>query len=55
MARVAPFHSSQNPGKYHTCSTCTEGNNIEQQYRRQGTGGGTECKNCQERQRNGSC
>jgi hypothetical protein len=33
---VAPFHSSQNPGVYHVCSNCTEGNNIERQNRRPG-------------------
>jgi hypothetical protein len=44
MAKVAPFHSSQNPGKYHVCSNCTEGNNIESKYREQGTGGGSLCR-----------
>ena len=55
MASVAPFHSSKNPGVYHTCSRCTEGNNIEPQYRNPGTGGGRLCSNCQDRQANGTC
>ncbi len=55
MASVPPFHSIQNPGKYHNCSNCTEGNNIEQQYKRQGTGGGTLCKNCADLARLGKC
>ncbi len=55
MARVAPFHSTQNPSKYHFCSTCTEGNNIEAKYKKEGTGGGTPCKNCEERARLGTC
>lgn len=55
MARVSPFHSSKNPGKYHVCSTCTEGNNIEAQYKKQGTGNGSLCKNCQDRINTGTC
>lgn len=55
MATVPAFHSTKNPGKYHVCSTCTEGNNIESQYRKAGTGGGTLCKNCQERTSKGTC
>jgi hypothetical protein len=26
MARVSPYYSIKNPGKYHVCSKCTEGN-----------------------------
>ena len=55
MAKVEPFHSTKNPGVYHVCSTCTEGNNIERQYRKPGTGGGRLCKNCQDRISNGTC
>jgi hypothetical protein len=36
MAKVAPFHSKKNPGKYHECSNCTEGNNIEKENRAAG-------------------
>lgn len=46
MAKVNPFHSKQNPGVYHVCSKCTEGNNIEAKYKTQGTGGGRICKTC---------
>jgi len=52
---VAPFHSSKNPGVYHVCSNCTEGNNIESRYKTQGTGGGRLCKNCKELQDKGKC
>ena len=55
MARVTPFHSKKNPGKYHVCSNCTEGNNIEHQYRAPGTGGGTLCSNCQDLINKGKC
>ena len=55
MAKVAPFHSSQNPGKYHVCSTCTEGNNIEDKYRTPGTGGGVLCKRCSDLQTEAKC
>ena len=46
MARVAPFYSKQNPGVYHECSNCTEGNNIERKNRVSGTGGGRRCQHC---------
>ncbi len=50
---VQPFHSSQNPGVYHTCSNCTEGNNIESYYRRPGTGGRRLCEHCDDLARKG--
>lgn len=53
--RVKPFHSSQNPGKYHVCNKCTEGNNIETKNKKSGTGGGVMCKNCKERISKGTC
>lgn len=53
--KVAPFYSSKNPGVYHVCSKCTEGNNIESQYKKSGTGGGRLCANCKQRQSNGTC
>ncbi len=46
MARVAPFHSTKNPGVYHICSKCTEGNNIETQYKKSDRGGGRLCQIC---------
>ena len=55
MAQVAPFHSSKNPGVYHTCSNCTEGNNIERENRKPGTGGGRQCSHCAELQRDRKC
>lgn len=55
MARVAPFHSSKNPGVYHVCSNCTEGNNIEKEYKTPGEGGGRLCSNCQELITSGKC
>ena len=52
---VQPFHSSKNPGVYHTCSKCTEGNNIESQNKKSGTGGGHQCSHCKDLQRQGDC
>lgn len=55
--KVAPFHSSKNPGIYHVCSNCTEGNNIEAKYKTQGKGPGRprKCKNCKSLERSGDC
>lgn len=55
MAKVAPFHSSKTKDVYHDCNTCTEGNNIEPQYKTAGTGNLPRCKNCAERDRLGTC
>lgn len=55
MAKVAAFHSSKNPGVYHECSNCTEGNNIESQHRKPGTGGGQLCSRCSQLQKDGKC
>jgi len=55
MARVAPFYSKKNPGKYHECSNCTEGNNIEKENRVSGTGGGTLCSRCSDLIKSSSC
>ena len=43
-----PFHSVKlyAPQVYHNDTRCTEGNNIEPQYLRQGTGGRPLCKHC---------
>ena len=46
MAKVSPFHSIKQP-VYHDNSSCTEGNNIEKENLRPGTGGKTKCKHCQ--------
>lgn len=48
MAKVSPWHSTRPDDRkvYHDDSTCTEGNNIEQRYRKDGTGGYPRCKNC---------
>ena len=53
--KVNAFHSKKNPGKYHTCSRCTEGNNIERVNRAPGTGGGKLCATCARLQREGGC
>jgi hypothetical protein len=55
MAKVSPFHSSKNPGKYHACTNCTEGNNIESANKKPGTGGGTLCSRCAQLQKDGNC
>jgi hypothetical protein len=55
MAKVAPFHSKQHPGKYHVCSNCTEGDNIQPEYKTPGTGGGALCVNCRDLQTQGKC
>jgi hypothetical protein len=46
MAKVAPFHSIKQD-VHHDNSSCTEGNNIERENRRAGTGGKPKCKHCQ--------
>ncbi len=47
MARVPPFHSNLAGTRvYHTNNACTEGNNIEPQNRRPGTGGYPPCDHC---------
>ncbi len=38
IAEVPPFHSIKE-SVHHVCSTCTEGNNIESENKRRGTGG----------------
>lgn len=53
--RVPPFYSDKERDVYHFCSNCTEGNNIEDRYRRQGTGGLPACSRCRELERQGKC
>jgi len=50
MAKISPWHSSRpsDPAVYHDNDRCTEGNNIERQYRTPGTGGRRRCKHCDE-------
>lgn len=47
MAKVSPFHSKL-PGTkvHHDNSSCTEGNNIEKENRKSGTGGLPKCDHC---------
>lgn len=45
MAKVAPFHSIKQT-VHHNNSSCTEGNNIEKENLRQGTGGKPLCQHC---------
>jgi len=47
MTKVSEYHSTK-PGTavYHNNSTCTEGNNIETNYRKAGTGGHPLCHHC---------
>lgn len=55
MAQVSAFHSKKNPGVYHTCSNCTEGNNIERENKASGTGGGTLCQRCAQLRKDRKC
>lgn len=50
MPKVAPFHSCKEPTRqvYHDNSACTEGNNIEEKYKRSGTDGRPRCERCNE-------
>jgi hypothetical protein len=55
MPRVAPTHSVK-PGTanvHHDNSLCTERNNIEAIYLRQGTGGRRLCEHCERLNRDG--
>ena len=48
MGKVTPIHSIEPSATvYHDESTCTERNNIEDRYRRQGTAGRPKCDHCQ--------
>lgn len=48
MSKVAAFHSKKEHARnvYHDNNKCTEGNNIEAQYRRPGTDGRPRCEHC---------
>lgn len=45
MAKTSPFHSIKQP-HHHNNTSCTEGNNIERENLRQGTGGKPLCSHC---------
>lgn len=49
MPKVAPFHSTNpyvSPKVYHNNGACTEGNNIEEKYKKAGTDNRPLCKHC---------
>lgn len=52
MAQVAPFHSVKE-SVHHNNNQCTEGNNIERENLRQGTGGKPLCQHCNKLAREG--
>ncbi len=45
MSKVSPFHSVKQ-AVYHDNKKCTEGNNIEKENLRSGTGGKPKCSHC---------
>lgn len=47
MPKVAPFHSVKS-NVHHNNSKCTEGNNIERENKREGTGGKPLCSHCKD-------
>lgn len=46
MAKVPAFHSIKE-NVHHNNDKCTEGNNIEKENKRQGTGNKPLCKHCE--------
>jgi len=44
--KTSPWHSIKQ-AKYHDNTECTEGNNIERENRREGTGGKPICEHCE--------
>lgn len=46
MAKIAPWNSVKED-VYHDNTTCTEGNNIEPENKRAGTGGKRKCQKCE--------
>ncbi len=47
MTKVAAFHSTRVGEKvHHNNNKCTEGNNIEKKYWKEGTGGLPLCSHC---------
>jgi hypothetical protein len=53
--QIAAYHSSANPGIYHICFNCPEGNNIEPENKTKGTKGGDLCERCQRLVAQGDC
>ena len=49
MTKVSPWHSVRESDRkvYHDNDACTEGNNIEQKYRRPGTDSRRRCEHCE--------
>lgn len=47
MPKTNPWHSI-NSDVYHNNTNCTEGNNIESENRREGTGGKRLCDRCKD-------
>lgn len=49
MAKVAPWHSIRESDRnvYHNNTLCTEGNNIEEKYRKAGTDNRPLCNHCE--------
>ena len=45
MAKTSAWHSTKQ-NVHHDNTSCTEGNNIEKQYRKEGTGGKPLCQHC---------
>ncbi|SEN68924.1 hypothetical protein SAMN04487952_12433 [Halomonas caseinilytica] len=45
MAKVKPFHGVDR-NVYHDNDKCVDGNNIEKENLRQGTGGKPKCQRC---------
>lgn len=45
MTRTAAFHSIKQ-AVHHDNTSCTEGNNIERENKRSGTGGKPKCSHC---------
>lgn len=54
MAKVSPWHSTKSY-VHHVCTNFTEGNNIETENRKSGTGGHPLCSNCSDLINNNSC
>jgi len=46
MPKTSPWYSIKTNDKYHNNTKCTEGNNIEPENRRSGTGGLPLCTHC---------
>lgn len=48
MSKVKPWHSIRETDRkvYHDNDRCTEGNNIETKYRKDGTDGRRKCEHC---------